>query len=43
MTIARINREGGMESANSLNILSIDNSYGELPDQCVNEPLPHLL
>jgi hypothetical protein len=26
-----------------LNILSIDNSYGEMPDACVNEPLPHLL
>ena len=43
MAISRINEAGEVESANSLNILSIDNSYGDLPDQCVNEPLPHLL
>lgn len=43
MAISRINSEGRVESANSLNILSIDNSYGDMPDQCVNEPLPHLL
>ena len=43
MAISRINAEGKVETANSLNILSIDNSYGEMPDNCVNEPLPHLL
>lgn len=43
MAISRINAEGGVESANSLNILSIDNAYGGMPDSCVNEPLPHLL
>ena len=32
-----------VETANSLNILSIDNSYGCMPDACVNEPLPHIL
>ena len=42
-SISRINAEGKIEAANSLNILSIDNSYGDLPDSCVNEPLPHLL
>ena len=26
-----------------LGILSIDNSYGDMPDACVNEPLPHIL
>ncbi len=25
------------------NILTVDNSYGDMPDACVNEPLPHLL
>ena len=43
MAISRITAKGRVETANSLNLLSIDNSYGELPDQCVNEPLPHLL
>ncbi|MBP3705174.1 MAG: hypothetical protein J6I98_06535, partial [Clostridia bacterium] len=43
MAISRINADGETESANSLNILSIDNSYGTMPDACVNEPLPHLL
>jgi len=43
MAISRINAEGRVETANSLNILSIDNSHGQMPDQCVNEPLPHIL
>lgn len=43
MAISRINAEGKVETANTFNILSIDNSYGEMPDQCVNEPLPHIL
>lgn len=43
MAISRINEGGTVETANSLNILSIDNSYGNLPDACFNEPLPHLL
>ena len=43
MAISRIDAEGKIRSANSLNILSIDNSYGDMPDACVNEPLPHLL
>ena len=43
MAISRINSDGNVETANSLNILSIDNSYGNMPDQCVNEPIPHLL
>ncbi len=43
MAISRIDKNGRTEAASSLNILSIDNSYGDLPDSCVNEPLPHLL
>ena len=43
MAISRINAKGETESANTLNILSIDNSYGNMPDSCVNEPIPHLL
>ena len=43
MAISRIDASGEVQSANMLNILSIDNSYGTMPDACVNEPLPHLL
>ena len=43
MAISRINADAEVEAVNSLNILSIDNSFGDFPDACVNEPLPHLL
>lgn len=43
MAISRINARGEIKNANSLNILTIDNSYGDMPDNCVNEPLPHIL
>ncbi len=43
MAISRIDKDGVTRSANSFNILSIDNSYGGMPDACVNEPLPHIL
>ncbi|MBQ9783677.1 MAG: hypothetical protein IJW44_04060 [Clostridia bacterium] len=43
MAISRINSAGEVKTANSFNILSIDNSYGGMPDACVNEPLPHIL
>ena len=43
MAISRINKAGGVDTAQLLSLLSIDNSYGEMPDDCVNEPIPHLL
>ena len=43
MAISRIDENGNVDSAGVLNILSIDNSFGDMPDSCVNEPLPHLL
>lgn len=43
MAISRIDESGSVGAANKLNILSIDNSYGGMPDACVNEPLPHFL
>ena len=43
MAISRLNADGKVESANSFNILSIDNSYGNMPDACINEPVPHIL
>lgn len=43
MAIARISKEGKCESAGMFNILSIDNSFGNMPDSCVNESVPHIL
>lgn len=43
MAISRIDGEGKLMTANKFNILTVDNSYGDMPDACVNEPLPHLL
>ena len=43
MSLSRITGEGKIESANSFAILSIDNSYGDMPKACINEPLPHIL
>ncbi len=43
MALSRVNDKGEVKSATKLNILSIDNSFGDLPDSCVNEPLPHIL
>ncbi len=43
MAVSRITPEGKTQSASLFNILSIDNSFGDMPDNCVNEPLPHIL
>ncbi len=43
MALSRIDENGKTKSASHLNLLSIDNSFGDLPDSCVNEPIPHLL
>ena len=43
MAISRIDAAGNVCSAELLNILSVDNSFGDMPDACVNEPLPHIL
>lgn len=43
MAVSRINGQGRVETAKKLNLLSIDNSFGDMPDSCVNEPIPHLL
>ncbi len=41
--ISRITPEGKVKTADTFSILSVDNSFGDMPDACVNEPLPHLL
>jgi hypothetical protein len=43
MSISMVTEKGTVQSASRLNILTIDNSRGDMPDACVNEPLPHLL
>ncbi len=43
LAVTRIDENGNVKSADSLNILTIDNSFGDMPDACVNEPLPHIL
>ena len=43
MAISRVNEEGKVQSANRFYILSIDNSDGNMPDSCINEPMPHIL
>ncbi|MBQ6907672.1 MAG: hypothetical protein IJQ28_04780, partial [Clostridia bacterium] len=43
MALSRINKDGETKSATHLNLLSIDNSFGNMPDSCVNETIPHFL
>ncbi|MBR4073725.1 MAG: hypothetical protein IKK24_07260, partial [Clostridia bacterium] len=43
MAISRIDENGKIQTADHLSILSIDNSFGDMPDCCVTEPLPHLI
>lgn len=43
MAVSRINERGEIKTPNYLNFLSVDNSYGELPDRCPNEVIPHIL
>ena len=43
MSIGRIDENGKVQNPSNLNLLSIDNSFGDLPDSCANEPIPHLI
>ena len=43
LACARIDEHGKVQQPTDLSLLSIDNTFGELPDSCVNEPIPHLL
>ena len=43
MALSRIDEQGKVQTANILNLLSIDNCFGGMPEACVREPLPHLL
>lgn len=43
MAVARIDETGAVAPPTNFNILSIDNTLGDMPDSCVYEPLPHIL
>lgn len=43
MALSRINANGKTQGPTLLNILSIDNSRGEMPDICAYEIIPHIL
>lgn len=42
-SVSRMDKRGALHTASRLNLLTIDNSFGEMPEACVYEPLPHLL
>ncbi len=43
LALARLDREGKVTPPSFLEFLTMDSSYGELPDQCPNEVTPHIL
>lgn len=43
LAVSRIDENGKVRQPTHLNLLSIDNSYGDLVEQCANECTPHLL
>jgi len=43
MALSRIDESGSVQSPTIMNILSIDNTMGDLPDSCANEVIPHIL
>lgn len=43
LAISRINRKGLIERPENLNFLTIDNSFGEMPESCPNEIIPHIV
>ncbi len=43
MAISRIDENGRTRSAEIMNVLTIDNTMGDMPDRCVYETAPHYL
>ncbi|MDR0932370.1 MAG: hypothetical protein LBM70_05045 [Victivallales bacterium] len=43
LSIARIDQNGQIQTPNSVALLTVDDSYGNLPDQVPDEVIPHLL
>ena len=42
MSVSRIDENANVKLASHLNILSVDNSFGEMPDFCAHEPSVHI-
>jgi len=43
LAVGRIDENGKMCAPSHMHLLSIDNCWGDLPDSCANEPIPHLI
>jgi hypothetical protein len=43
LSIGRISAAGRVETPRSIALLTIDDSYGRMPEKCSNEVIPHLL
>ena len=43
LAISRIDENGNVKCPTHINLLTVDNSFGDMPDSCANEPVPHLL
>lgn len=43
MALSRIDENGQVQPPTLFNVLSVDNSMGEMPDNCANEVIPHIL
>ncbi len=43
LAIGRINDHGQVETPDSVALLTIDDSFGRMPDKCPNEIIPHVL
>ena len=43
LSIGRINGRGQVETPESVAFLTIDDSFGRMPDKCPNEVIPHIL
>ncbi|MBQ8440306.1 MAG: hypothetical protein IJX19_06585 [Clostridia bacterium] len=42
LAVSRIDEEGKTCHPTHLNFLTVDNTYGEMPEDCVNEVIPHI-
>jgi hypothetical protein len=43
LSVSRITAEGEVQRPTWIEFLTVDNSYGEMPVQCPNEVIPHIL
>jgi hypothetical protein len=43
LAVGRVDGAGALETPRSIAILTIDDSYGRMPEQCPNEVIPHIL